>query len=90
MLAFMNSRRGTQALVAGQRPTPKGSYAVSEGTLARIDRVSARVEAGEGVLGRLLVDSTLAVRAEGVLEQLDFLLKDLRENPKRYVRLSIF
>jgi phospholipid/cholesterol/gamma-HCH transport system substrate-binding protein len=58
--------------------------------LARIDRVSARIEAGEGALGRLLVDSTLAVRAEGVLEQLDFLLRDLRENPKRYVRLSIF
>jgi len=62
----------------------------ADSALARIDRVSARVEAGEGVLGRLLVDSTLAVRAEGVLEQLDFLLKDLRENPKRYVRLSIF
>jgi len=32
----------------------------------------------------------LAVRAENVLDQLDLLLQDLRENPRRYVRLSIF
>lgn len=62
----------------------------ADSTLARIDRISAQAESGRGVLGRLLVDSTLAVRAEDVLQQLDLLLKDLRENPKRYVRLSIF
>ena len=66
------------------------TLAQADSALVRINRISSRVEAGEGVLGRLLVDSTLAVRAEGVLEQLDFLLRDLRENPKRYVRLSIF
>ena len=40
--------------------------------------------------GRLLADSTFAVRAEDVLRQMDLLLEDLRENPRRYVRLSIF
>ena len=62
----------------------------ADSAFARIDRVSARIEAGEGVFGRLLGDSTLAVRAEDVLRQLDLLLQDLRENPRRYVRLSIF
>jgi phospholipid/cholesterol/gamma-HCH transport system substrate-binding protein len=62
----------------------------ADSALLRIDRMSARVEAGEGALGRLFSDSTLAVRAEDVLGQLDLLLQDLRENPRRYVRLSIF
>jgi phospholipid/cholesterol/gamma-HCH transport system substrate-binding protein len=62
----------------------------ADSTFARLDRISARVEAGEGTFGRLLADSTLAVRAEDVLAQLDLLLEDLRKNPRRYVRLSIF
>ncbi len=66
------------------------TIARADSAFARIDRLAARVEAGEGTIGRLLVDSTLAVRAGNVLEQLDLLLKDLQENPRRYVRLSIF
>jgi len=41
-------------------------------------------------VGRLLVDTTLAVRAEDLLDQLSLLLVDLRANPRKYVRLSIF
>ena len=66
------------------------TIARADSAFARIDRLAARVEAGEGTIGRLMVDSTLAVRAGNVLEQLDLLLKDLQENPRRYVRLSIF
>lgn len=61
-----------------------------DSTFARLDRITARLDAGEGSLGRLLSDSTLVVRAEEVLEQLDLLILDLRENPRRYIRLSIF
>lgn len=56
----------------------------------RIDRIMADLEAGEGSLGRLLADTTFAVRAEATLRSLDLLLQDVRENPRRYVRLSIF
>lgn len=66
------------------------TMARADSAFARIDQITARVAAGEGAIGRLLVDSTLAVRAEDVLLQLDLLLQDLRENPRRYVRLSIF
>jgi len=61
-----------------------------DSTFARLDRITARVESGDGSIGRLLADSTFAVRAEEVLRQMDLLLEDLRENPRRYVRLSIF
>ncbi len=62
----------------------------ADSTLTRLDRVGARIEAGEGTLGRLLNDSTFATRAESALLELNALLADFRANPKRYVRLSIF
>ena len=62
----------------------------ADSAFVRTERVMARLEAGEGSIGRLLVDTTFAVRAEGLLAQLDLLLQDVRENPRRYVRLSIF
>jgi phospholipid/cholesterol/gamma-HCH transport system substrate-binding protein len=62
----------------------------ADSAFARIDRITARLEAGEGSVGRLLMDSTFAIRAEGVLARLDLLLEDIRENPRRYIRLSIF
>jgi phospholipid/cholesterol/gamma-HCH transport system substrate-binding protein len=62
----------------------------ADSAFARLDRIAARVEAGDGSLGRLLGDSTLVVRAEEILAELELLLQDLQENPSRYVRLSIF
>jgi phospholipid/cholesterol/gamma-HCH transport system substrate-binding protein len=67
-----------------------GTLERADSAFARIDRMTQRIEAGEGTLGRLLGDTTFIVRAEGVLTQLDLLLADFRENPGRYVRLSIF
>jgi hypothetical protein len=45
---------------------------------------------GEGSLGRLLSDPTMAAGLEGTLAELQVLLQDIRENPRRYLRLSIF
>lgn len=73
---------------------PEGGLGVTlqhaDSAFARIARITERLEAGEGSIGRLLMDSTFAIRAEGVLAQLDLLLQDVRENPRRYIRLSIF
>jgi phospholipid/cholesterol/gamma-HCH transport system substrate-binding protein len=62
----------------------------ADSAFARLDRITARVESGQGSIGRLFADSTFAIRAEEVLQEMDLLLQDLRENPRRYVRLSIF
>lgn len=61
-----------------------------DSTFARIDRVTALVEQGEGSLGRLLTDTMLVHQAYQVLAQLDSLLADVQANPRRYIRLSIF
>lgn len=61
-----------------------------DSAFTRIDRIAARIEGGQGVLGQLLNEGELVGQASSVLVQLDLLLADLRENPGRYVRLSIF
>ncbi len=62
----------------------------AESTFARVDRILGAAEDGEGTLGRLLNDPTLMNEVEATLVQLQLLLEDVRENPRRYLRLSIF
>lgn len=62
----------------------------ADSAFVRMDRIAAMLENGEGSLGRLMTDSTLAVRAERLLLSLDMILLDFQENPRRYIRLSIF
>ncbi len=76
--------------LAGSSDELAATLSRADSAFARFDRLMARVTSGEGALGRMVADSTLAVRAEDALAQLTFLLRDLRENPRRYVRLSIF
>lgn len=61
-----------------------------DSTFQRVAVVMARVEAGEGSVGRLLHDPTVAEGLEATLQELELLLADIRENPRRYLRLSIF
>ena len=62
----------------------------SDSALAVIDRLAGRLETGEGALGRLLTDTTFAAGVESAVGEFALLLQDIRENPGRYVRLSIF
>ena len=85
--------QGMRSVMAELADTSGGLTSVltrADSSLARIDRITAMVESDRGTIGRLLSDSTAARRTENVLTQLDLLLQDLRENPSKYVRLSIF
>ena len=62
----------------------------ADSTLVRFERIGRELETGDGTLAHLLSDSTVAVQTQSLLVQLSLLLEDFRENPGRYVRLSIF
>ncbi len=66
------------------------TLALADSTISALSRITTRVEQGEGSLGRLIYDTAFATRAEGVLEELNLLMQDIRANPRKYVRLSIF
>ena len=55
-----------------------------------LKHISANLRAGKGSAGRLLSDDTLVQRMEAATASLDSLLKDMRENPGRYVKFSLF
>jgi phospholipid/cholesterol/gamma-HCH transport system substrate-binding protein len=50
----------------------------------------ARIDRGEGTLGRLSTDETLYVNLTAAAESLNALLLDLQANPRKYISLSIF
>lgn len=58
--------------------------------LSATSQVMARIEEGEGSLGRLAADDELYNSLESATRSLDSLLIDLKERPGRYVRFSIF
>jgi ABC-type transporter Mla subunit MlaD len=64
--------------------------ASADTTFRSINRLTARIERGEGSIGRLMMDNTLALRAESAMTQLEALFLDVKANPSRYIRLSIF
>jgi len=53
-----------------------------------IDLLITQVNRGEGSLGKLIMDDSLYFDIESVSFSLNELLQDIRQNPKRYVRVS--
>jgi phospholipid/cholesterol/gamma-HCH transport system substrate-binding protein len=68
----------------------QGMLGRADSTFDSVTRLTRRIEEGEGSLGRMLADTGMVLQVETALLQLQQLLQDVRENPQRYVRLSIF
>lgn len=58
--------------------------------IAHTDSILARVQAGEGTLGRLTRDTTLYTESVQTVHELRQLLQDMRANPRRYFSFSVF
>jgi len=67
-----------------------GTLTLADSTFLSLNRITTGLERGEGSLGRLISDTLLASRTESLVEELKALLEDIRANPQKYVRLSIF
>jgi phospholipid/cholesterol/gamma-HCH transport system substrate-binding protein len=59
-------------------------------TIGDLSLVMARIEKGEGTLGMLINNDQLYKDLEKSASELNLLLEDIRLNPKRYVRISVF
>ncbi len=68
----------------------KGLAISLENTLSSFDSVMAKIDNGEGSIGKLINDEKLYTNLEGASKELEELLRDLKENPKRYVNISVF
>jgi phospholipid/cholesterol/gamma-HCH transport system substrate-binding protein len=59
-------------------------------TTRSLDAVAQRIEMGEGTIGLLSRDPRLYNNLDSLAANLNSLVVDLKENPTRYVRLSLF
>ena len=59
-------------------------------TMSSLDLVLKDVNSGSGSVGKLIKNDDLYLEMTESMTQLELLLKDMRENPKRYVHFSLF
>ena len=55
-----------------------------------LDAILGRMERGEGTMGRLIQDDSLYVALTNAATSIQALTADIRENPNRYINLSVF
>jgi phospholipid/cholesterol/gamma-HCH transport system substrate-binding protein len=57
---------------------------------ATFKRMADKIERGEGALGELVHDETLYRDIKSTVQALDELILDIKEHPKKYLRLELF
>ena len=82
--------RGVSADISSASQGLSGTLTLADSTFLSLNRITTRVERAEGSLGRLISDTLLASQTESLIEELNLLMEDIRANPRKYVRLSIF
>jgi len=68
-----------------------------DGTLSRIrsvsgrlDKLLERIETGKGAVGSVMTEEDLYIRLISSLEELENLVKDVKENPDKYMTIELF
>lgn len=59
-------------------------------SMQSLEEITARINRGEGSAGKLVNDRELYDKLNRVVDDLDVLVKDVKENPKRYLKFSVF
>ena len=59
-------------------------------SLTSLNQIVKGINKGEGSAGKLVTDDSLYTNINNTLYDLDLLLRDMKENPKKYVHFSLF
>lgn len=66
------------------------TVAKMEKSVGLLNAMLDSINQGKGSLGRLMHDEALYNNMEATTKEMEMLLKDMKENPKRYVHFSVF
>lgn len=62
----------------------------ADNSMKDLESITARVKAGQGTMGKLVNEQELYDKLNKSVESLDALVTDIKQNPGRYVKLSLF
>ena len=68
----------------------EATLAQTKGSIENLNKLLAQINEGNGSIGKLMKDEALYNNLAQSSKDLDRLLVDMRENPKRYVHFSVF
>lgn len=87
------SKDGTVGLLLNNREFyDKGMSFLTkaESSVKEIEEVTAKVSRGDGTAGRLVNDKVLYDKMDKMIEDLNSLITDVKENPRKYIKFSVF
>jgi phospholipid/cholesterol/gamma-HCH transport system substrate-binding protein len=87
------SKEGTVGLLINDREFyDKGITLLSkaESSVRAIEDVTAKIKDGEGTAGKLVSDKALYNKMNKMVDDLDTLVNDFKENPRKYIKFSVF
>ena len=95
MDSILNSTNHTMTNLAAisdsiQRADLGRTVASLETTLSNFNSVLDSLKNGEGTMGKLLTDDELYTNLANASKELEELLREVKEHPKRFVHLSVF
>jgi phospholipid/cholesterol/gamma-HCH transport system substrate-binding protein len=62
----------------------------ADNSVRSIEEVTADIRSGKGTAGKLVTDKELYERMNRMVENLDALVKDFKEHPRKYIKFSLF
>lgn len=89
----LTSKDGTIGLLLSDREFYDKGISVltrADSSVKTIEEVTAKIKNGEGTAGRLVNDKELYDRMNRMVEDVDALVKDFKENPRKYIKFSVF
>jgi phospholipid/cholesterol/gamma-HCH transport system substrate-binding protein len=81
----LNAGKGT----AGKLLKDEALYQDLRESLAKVNSIIDRINAGQGTIGQLLVNRQLYDTLNGATAELQQLIRDVRANPKKFLRIKL-
>ena len=89
----LTSRESTIGLLLNDREfydKGVGLLTRADASVKAIEEVTSKIKSGEGTVGKLLTDKELYDRMNRMVEDVDALVKDFKEQPRKYIKFSVF
>lgn len=90
LVSVDSTLKGVDSLAAAKSDEVGRALASIESSSARLDSLLARLQSGEGTLGRLIEDETLYSEMREALLEARTLIAEVRDHPEKFVRVKVF